>query len=203
MKLTDNTLTISRELSDLDRDVVEFTDILDSCDVDYVIVSGYVAILTGRSRATEDIDVILEPLSEAKTEQLVAEFEAQGYWGMAMPLEEMYSMLEGGDRLRIAEEGVMYPNFEVWFVSNAVEQEAMSNSLTVEFADSQINISPLELQIAYKLRLAQRSGSLTGKDFEDALHLYLTFEEQFKGERLEQYVTELGVEDYYAELQAI
>lgn len=45
--------------------------------------------------------------------------------------------------------------------------------------------------------------SVAGKDFEDALHLYLTFEEDFKREQLERYVTELGVEDYYAELQRI
>lgn len=46
MKLSDNTLTISRELSALDEEVLEFTHVLDSCDIDYVIVSGYVAILT-------------------------------------------------------------------------------------------------------------------------------------------------------------
>ncbi|WP_241981520.1 hypothetical protein [Halorubrum sp. GN11_10-6_MGM] len=159
--------------------------------------------VNGRSRSTEDIDIILEALSETETEQLVTEVEDRGYWGMAMPLAEMYSMLRDGDRIRIAEEGEMYPNFETWFVSNDVEREALSNQLTVEFDDSQIEISPLELQIAYKLRLAQTANSLSGKDFEDALHLYLTFEERFNMEALEQYVTELGVEDYYDELRQV
>lgn len=203
MELRDDTLTVSRELSDLDEDVIEFTHVLDSCEVDYVIVSGYVAILTGRSRATEDVDVVLEPLSKEDTEQLVSTLKDRGYWGMAMPLDEMYSMLKEGDRIRIAEEGEMYPNFEVWFVSNDVEREAMSNAITVDFDDHEIEISPIELQIAYKLRLAQGTGSLTGKDFEDALHLYLTFEERLKTEKLEGYVTELGVEDYYAELRGV
>ena len=67
-----------------------FTRILDTCEAEYVIVSGYVAILTGRSRSTKDIDVILESLSETETEQLVTELKNQGYWGMAMPLDEMY-----------------------------------------------------------------------------------------------------------------
>ena len=40
-------------------------------------------------------------------------------------------------------------------------------------------------------------------DFEDVLHLYLTFEERFNTERLETYVNELGVEDYYAELTGV
>jgi hypothetical protein len=82
--------------------------------VEYVIVSGYVAILTGRSRSTEDIDVILELLSETETEQLVTELKNQGYWGMAMPLNEMYSMLSEGSRIRIriAEDGEMYKLYE-------------------------------------------------------------------------------------------
>ena len=120
-----------------------------------------------------------------------------------MPLDEMYSMLSEGSRIRIAEEGEMYPNFETWFCSNDVEREALSNSLTVMFDEGQIEISSLELQIAYKLRLAQAADSLSGKDFEDALHLYLTFEERFNTEQLETYVNELGVEDYYAELTGV
>lgn len=203
MELSDDTLTVSRELSALDEDVLEFTQILDTCEVDYVIVSGYVAILTGRSRSTEDIDIILESLSETETEQLVTELKNQGYWGMAMPLDEMHSMLSEGSRIRIAKKGEMYPNFETWFVSNDVEREALSNPLTVTFDEGQIEISPLELQIAYKLRLAQAADSLSGKDFEDALHLYLTFEERFNTEQLETYVTELGVKDYYAELEGV
>lgn len=93
------------------------------------------AILTGRSRATEDIDIILESLSEADTKRLVSTLKDRGYWGMAMPLDEMYSMLNEGDRIRIAEDGEMHPNFEVWFVSNDVEREAISHPLTVEFDD--------------------------------------------------------------------
>ena len=203
MELSNDTLTVSRELSELDKDVLEFTQIFDACDVNYVIVSGYVAILTGRSRSTEDIDVILESLSEAETEQLVTELTDRGYWGMSMPLDEMYSMLSEGGRIRIAEDGEMYPNFETWFVSNDVEREALSNPLTVTFDEGQIEISPLELQIAYKLRLAQAADSLSGKDFEDALHLYLTFEERFNTEQLETYVNKLGVENYYAELTGV
>ena len=203
MELDDSTLRISRELSTLDEAVLAFTRILEKAGVDYVIVSGYVAILTGRSRSTEDVDVILETLSETETTKLVTELKADGYWGMAMPLQEMYSMLEAGDRIRIAEEGEMYPNFETWFVSNEVEREALSNPLTVEFDQGQIDVSPIELQIAYKLRLAQAANSLSGKDFEDALHLYLTFEERFNRERLQDYVETLGVEDYYAELRRV
>ena len=203
MELHDDSLTISREPSVLDEDVIAFTNVLDSCAVDYVIVSDYLAILTGRTRATEDVDIILNTLTEAETEALVSALKDHDYWGMAMPLAEMYSMLAEGDWIRVAAEGEMYPNFEVWFVSNGVEREAISNAITVEFDDSEIAISPIELQIAYKLRLAKGTKSTTGKDFEDALHLYLTFEEQLKAAKLEGYVEELDVEDYYVELRGV
>ena len=42
MDLSEDTLTVERELSDLDEAVIEFTELLASVDVEYVIVSGYV-----------------------------------------------------------------------------------------------------------------------------------------------------------------
>ena len=42
----------------LDEFVLTFTSVLDRMKINYVIVSGYVAIVFGRSRATEDIDII-------------------------------------------------------------------------------------------------------------------------------------------------
>lgn len=75
MELNNDTLTISRERSELDKDVLAFTQVLNKCDIEYVIISGYVAILTGRSRSTEDIDVIIEALSESETKQLVTELK--------------------------------------------------------------------------------------------------------------------------------
>ena len=61
----------------------------------------------------------------------------------------------------------------------------------------EVSISSIELQIIYKLRLAKGAGTTDGKDFEDPLHLYLTFEDRFKLEQLEAYVEQLGVEEYY------
>jgi len=120
-----------------------------------------------------------------------------------MPLDDLTEMLSGGDRLRVAEDGEMHPNFEIWLSSNNLEREALSTAITAEVGEHDIAISSIELQIAYKLRLAKGVETMEGKDFEDALHLYLTFEEQFKVERLESYVEQLGVEDYYAELRRI
>lgn len=201
MKLGEDRLVLSRELSVLDEDVVAFASLLDDHGVEYVVVSGYVAILTGRARSTEDVDVVLEPLDEDRVADLVDGLRDAGYWGMAMPLDKMAATLAAGDRFRVAERDELFPNFECWFASNPVEREALSSAITAELGDHGVHVSPIELQIAYKLRLAQGVGSTRGKDFEDALHLSLAFEGQLDGAALEEYVNELGVEEYYAELE--
>ncbi|WP_458209433.1 hypothetical protein [Haladaptatus sp. NG-SE-30] len=201
MELSEDRLTVSKELTELDRDVIEFIDVLEDRGVSYVIVSGYLAILTGRSRSTEDIDIIIEPLSEVETEQLAMTLKDSGYWGMAMPLDSMYEMLHEGDRIRIAEEDEMIPNFEVWFADSPLERSVLEDPLVADLDSNSLHVSPIELQIAYKLHLAQGADSVTGKDFEDALHLYVTFEERLNMEELEHLVKELGVQRYYDELR--
>jgi len=61
-----NQILFDRELSELDEFVIKFVNILDKNKINYVLVSGYIAILFGRSRETEDIDIILEKISFEK-----------------------------------------------------------------------------------------------------------------------------------------
>jgi len=58
----DDTLLIERSLSDLDYFVRDFIKILKKYSR-YLIVSGYISICTGRTRGTEDIDILV-PLME-------------------------------------------------------------------------------------------------------------------------------------------
>lgn len=195
MEYDGETLVVNRTPSELDEIVLEFTEILDEERIEYATVSGYVAILTGRSRATEDIDIVTERLSEERTSALAERLQEAGYWGATMPLEELFDTLDDDLRQRIAEEGTMIPNVELWFVKNDFERTVLNDPLTARIGGREIAISPIELQIAYKLFLTAE------KDFEDALHLYQVFEEQLDEDRLRTYVTELEVTDAYDELR--
>lgn len=64
-----------------------------------------------------------------------------------------------------------------------------------------LNDVPIELKIISKLQLAGWISTTECRDFEDALHLYLTFEDELKDPRLETYVDQLDAEDYYARLR--
>lgn len=87
------------------------------------------------------------------------------------------------------------------FTKPLVTTQPCVPSGSLRFTHSRSPISSMELQIAYKLRLAADTGTTQGKDFEDALHLYPTFEDQFNREKLEAYVDQLGGEDHHAELR--
>src|SRR3989344_171412 len=58
-------ITLNRELNKLDELTLIFTQILKKY-TGYVIISGYVSILLGRARATEDIDVFIKKLDKKK-----------------------------------------------------------------------------------------------------------------------------------------
>ena len=57
LKFSGNKIVFEKELNKLDKFVIDFTSILNKLDIRYVIVSGYVAILFGRNRSSEDIDI--------------------------------------------------------------------------------------------------------------------------------------------------
>jgi len=63
--IKDNVIIIDRELTELDLFVRKFLNILTRYS-DYLIVSGFVSISTGRSRSTEDIDIIAPIMNKEK-----------------------------------------------------------------------------------------------------------------------------------------
>lgn len=194
--LRDGTLVVDRPPNELDDLAVSFSSLLQRLDVDHVFVAGYLAILTGRARATEDIDVFVEPLSEAEVTELVDELEAAGFWGPAMPLEETYGNLSAGTNIWIAPEGQMTPHLEVKFPSDEFDEASLSNATPATVGGETIPVGPLELQVAYKLSLGSRT------DLEDAAHIYSVFGDSLSSRRLEQWTQRLGVSEEYARLRS-
>lgn len=60
IEFKDDKILFNRELSILDSFVLDFTENLVTNNIKYVIISGYVAILFGRSRMSEDVDILIE-----------------------------------------------------------------------------------------------------------------------------------------------
>ncbi|PTD93822.1 hypothetical protein C9439_05755 [archaeon SCG-AAA382B04] len=134
-------------------------------------------------------------MSEKRTNEVGKELNNAGYWCINSDIENIYEMLKNNLAVRFAEEGNVIPNFETRFSSDEFEKTALEESLKVELNLKEIQISPLELQIAYKLYLGSE------KDLEDGLHLYRLFEKNIKEEKLENYAKKLEVGDELNELR--
>ena len=197
IELRDDHLFVDREPNDLDELAIRFTSILGDLTIEHVYVSGYVAILAGRSRATEDIDVLLERLDETTVTHLASRLEADGLWGPAMPLDSMNEMLSNDEHIWVAREDELIPHLEVKFVRDEYDLASLEHAITAHISGTTLPIGPLELQIAYKLYLG------TQTDFEDAVHLHTLFGESLRRHRLEAWVERLDVHDDYERLERV
>ena len=195
IEFRDDVLVVNREPNDLDELALEFSEILRELGIEHVFVAGYIAILAGRARATQDIDVIVESTDERTVQEMVSRLEDSGFWGPAMALSEAHQMLFGGDRLWVARQDEMVPHLDVTYPNDEFDEASLREAMAGEIGGKRFPIGPLELQIAYKLYLD------TEKDFEDAVHLYTTFEESLSSAELEQWVRKLDVIEGYERLQ--
>ena len=170
--LDSKTIKLDTVVNELDRFVFDFIKILEK-HAEYVIVSGYVAILFGRSRATEDIDVFIKEMSNEQFALLYGELKRNGYWCInGESVDGLYEYLAEGLALRFALSNELQPNFEVKFAKKRLDFEAFPDALTVITGIGKLKVSSLERQIAFKQHYLK-----SDKDLEDALHL----EKVFKG----------------------
>ena len=195
IELRGETLVVEREPNRLDALAIECSRLLDRHDVQHVFVAGYVSILAGRARATEDIDVLVERIDEATAEALVETLQEEGFWGPAIPLPSLYEMLSNGDNIWVAPDEQVTPHLEVKFVRDEFDRASLETAITARIGGERLPIGPLELQIAYKLYLGAQ------KDIEDAVHLYTSFRESLSTARLEEWVRRLDVEGEYDRLK--
>ena len=195
IELRNETLLVEREPNQLDELAIRFSEILGQFDIEHVYIAGYVSILAGRARSTEDIDVLIERINDETAEELVETLDKEGFWGPAMPLASMYEMLDNGNNIWVAPEDQITPHLEVKFARDEFDRASLGNAIRARIGDDAISIGPLELQIAYKLRLGAQ------KDIEDAVHLYTLFEQNLSVSRLEEWVRRLDVEDEYERLK--
>ncbi len=189
IKLSKNRITLDdKELTTLDKLVLKFTQAMG--DADYVIVSGYITIFFGRIRGTEDIDLLINKMSMEQVEKLHEKLIEKGFEPVnnVEDAKDAYELLSEGSSLRYAEKGTWAPNFELKFVKKPLDRHTMDNRIRVVVnAKHSMYISPIELQIAFKLWLG------SDKDYEDARYIYNVFKAHIDAGKLREFITELHV----------
>lgn len=159
----------NKDLTKLDTFVKNFVSILEK-DMDYVIISGYVAILFGRSRNSEDIDVFIKK-TDYDDFKVFWDNINKGYECINTrdPKKAFEDYLSDNIPIRFARKNEFIPNFEIKFPKSELDRWTLDEKIKVLINDYKLFISPLELEIPYKLYLG------SDKDIEDARFLYKFF----------------------------
>jgi len=183
MKFLDKkTIKIDRELNELDKFVLKFTKILEK-HTDYVIVSGYVSILLGRTRGTEDVDIFIKKLDKKKFIILYNNLRKDGYWCLNdEDSNEIYEYLKDGLAVRFALKNETIPNFEIKFAKKRLAIGSFEDRINVITKGGKIKISSLERQIAFK-----RYYLKSDKDLEDAKHIEEVFKNNIDHKKINIY----------------
>jgi len=178
--LNEKTILLEKELNELDKFLLSFVGILEKY-FEYVVVSGYVSILFGRSRATEDIDILVREINKKKFSEFWREIN-KSFWCLnAKTLEEAFELLKESS-LRFAKKNEIIPNIELKICKKRIDFLTINEKIKVILSGKKsIFISPIELQIAYKEEVLKSE-----KDLEDALYLREVFKEKIDERKIEE-----------------
>lgn len=184
--ISKNTIKLDKEINELDKFVFRFVDILKK-HMDYVIVSGYVAILLGRDRGTEDIDIIIPKVDKQKLLFLYDALNNDGFWCLNSPdIDDLYGLLISKSSIRFALEPLISPNAEIKFSKDAYDDLALKNPLIIRLGNEELRTSFLELQIAFKEEVLK-----SNKDLEDAKHIRIVAEGHLNENLINEYKRKL------------
>jgi len=159
----------------LDKFVEDFCLIIEK-HVKYIICSGFVAIAHGRTRGTEDIDMIIEKIPKSKFFFLHNSILKGGFICMQSDYpEEIYdNYLIKGDSVRyvLDQEGFFPPEMEIKFVKDELDEEQLKERTKLPLTGLDVYFSSIESNIAFKEEYLR-----SDKDLEDAKHLRIIYED--------------------------
>jgi hypothetical protein len=183
-KIEGGVIIINRDLTELDLFVRGFLEVLKKYS-DYLIVSGFVSISTGRARGTEDIDILVPIMDKPRFSSLFRELQNNNFWCyQGDKAEEVYDYIRNFSNVRFAKVNEMYPNIEFVPIDKTKKTKffEFSHPQKIRVGDFEFKAPPIEFEILYKeLVLAAE------KDIADAKHLRTLFSEFVKNEKFKEF----------------
>jgi hypothetical protein len=168
----------------LDKFVEDFCNVIDK-HVKYIICSGFVAIAHGRTRGTEDIDMIIEKIPLEKFIIIHKELIKKGFACMQSDNPEVIykDYLDKGDSVRYVkdEDGYFPPEMEIKFPKDELDNEQLKERVKLPLTGIDVYFSSIESNIAFK---EEYLGS--DKDLEDAKHLRIIYKNKIDEEKIKK-----------------
>ena len=183
-RVEEGLIVIHRDLTALDLFLRDFLAVLKKY-ADYLVVSGFVSISTGRVRGTEDIDVLVPQLEKEEFSRLFDDLSKNGFWcyqGNAS--KEIFPYIKELTSIRFARTDEVFPNIEFIPITPARKAKyyEFSHPQLLKVEDFEFKVPPLEFEILYK-EIILRSK----KDLEDARHLRAFFSDILDNARFKEY----------------
>lgn len=174
-------VNLSKEVNEIDKFVLKTTEII-SKYTDYAIVSGYVAIFFGRSRASEDVDIFIKKLTLEKFKEMYEDFLKKSFeWNLDNPEELYREYLQQGTPISVWEKEFPLLRLDMKFPKKLSQCMLFNDRIKIIFNDNVLWMASIESTIAYKQEIAKSE-----KDLLDAKHLSTVFENLDKT-KIEQY----------------
>ncbi|MBS3170761.1 hypothetical protein J4223_03185 [Candidatus Woesearchaeota archaeon] len=156
----------------LDQFCIDFCKIVEQ-HCKYIIVSGFVAISSGRTRATEDIDMIIEKLSIEKYKRLHEDLIQAGFICVQEDsAEEIYSYLTDNTSVRYIKNNNPLPEMEIKFVKDKLDEFQIQTRIKLPLTGLDVWFSSINMNIAFKEEYLKSE-----KDLKDAVHLRKVYPE--------------------------
>src|SRR3989338_8599958 len=177
-------IIINRGLTVLDTFVKDFLEVLKRYS-DYLIVSGFVSISTGRARGTEDIDILVPVMQKDKFNELYKDLKQNKFWCyQGDSSEEIYPYIKDMQSIRFARINEMFPNIEFIPINEAKKAKffEFKHPQKIRVDGFEFKIPPIEFEITYKELVLKGK-----KDIEDASHLRTFFSGMLKEEKFKEY----------------
>jgi hypothetical protein len=153
----------------------------------YIIVSGFVAILHGRSRGTEDIDIVIESLPPEKFAILHEGLIKTGFECLQCPSsKEIYKYLKDNTSVRYVKKGTYLPQMELKFARDSIDDYQIKTRRKLPLTGTDFFFPSVESAIAFKEELLKSK-----KDMKDARHLRLIYGEKLDKAEIEKIKKEI------------
>jgi len=183
-ELKKDMIIINRDLTELDIFVKDFLEVLKKHS-NYLVVSGFVSISTGRTRGTEDVDILFPIMKSNEFKSMFKDINKHGFWCFQGDKpENVYKYIKNFTNVRFARKNEIFPNIELVPFDKTKKTKffEFNHPQEIRVKDFNFKIPQIEFEILYKELVLKGK-----KDIEDAKHLRTFFSEIIKEENFKKY----------------
>ena len=160
-----------KEWTILDKFAEDFVDIVEK-HAKYIIVSGFVAIAHGRSRGTEDVDLVIERIGRDAFKKMHDDLLHAGFECIQSENPDVIyeDYLKDKTSVRYVRKGHFLPEMELKLARDELDDYQIMTRKKLPLTGLNLYFSSIEMNIAFKEELLKSE-----KDIDDAKHLRIIY----------------------------